>query len=307
MRASLLFNLLAAVGVLAVLIFGTSDSRAAFELVRASGALSLSNSKEGAAILSGHGLRPGARASGSVTIGNPSSAARRARARGRRRRGARAALGPALDLRQRRRAGRLRGPRRRLRPGRPRRAARGRAAGPTRSRAGSRTPTTRSRARGCRCASPGSPKPTPSRRRSLRSALPSRRRPHRPSRRGPSRRPRPRRPVSPAPDPNATVGAEQIVSLPSARACVSRRTIRIKVQAPRGVNVKSVTAKVNGRTRGSAKGARATITLRGLPRGTVRVQVTATLTNGRKVTLEAHLPHLRAIRAGGRILCCGGR
>ena len=98
--------------------------------------------------------------------------------------------------------------------------------------------------------------------------------------------PAPVAPVAPAPDANATVGAEQIVSLPSARACVSRRTIRIKVQAPRGVNVKSVTAKVNGRTRGSAKGARATITLRGLPRGTVRVQVTATLANGRKITFK---------------------
>ena len=128
MRVSLLFNLLAAVGVLAVLIFGTTDSRAAFELVRASGALSLSNSKEGAAILSGTGLRPGQRASGSVTIGNPGSAkadlalevgAEGAPAHGR--------LGPAVDLCERRRAGRLRGPGRRLRPRRPWRAARGHA------------------------------------------------------------------------------------------------------------------------------------------------------------------------------------
>ena len=60
MRLSYLFNFLAAVAVVGVLIFGTADSRAAFKLMGASGAVSLSNSREGAAILSGAGLRPGA-------------------------------------------------------------------------------------------------------------------------------------------------------------------------------------------------------------------------------------------------------
>ena len=73
MRLSYLFNFLAAVAVVGVLIFGTADSRAAFKLMGASGAVSLSNSREGAAILSGAGLRPGAQSSGSVTIGNPGS------------------------------------------------------------------------------------------------------------------------------------------------------------------------------------------------------------------------------------------
>src|SRR5688500_8690019 len=73
MRLSYLFNFLAALALVGVLIFGTADSRAAFKLMGASGAVSLSNSREGAAILSGAGLRPGARSSGSVTIGNPGS------------------------------------------------------------------------------------------------------------------------------------------------------------------------------------------------------------------------------------------
>ena len=73
MRLSYLFNLLAAVAVVGVLIFGSSDSRAAFRLMGASGAVSLSNSREGVAILNGTGLRPGTQSRGSVTIGNQGS------------------------------------------------------------------------------------------------------------------------------------------------------------------------------------------------------------------------------------------
>jgi crotonobetainyl-CoA:carnitine CoA-transferase CaiB-like acyl-CoA transferase len=52
MRASLLFNALAGIAVLAVLLFGSPDAPATFRLVDASGALVLSNSREGAALLS---------------------------------------------------------------------------------------------------------------------------------------------------------------------------------------------------------------------------------------------------------------
>ena len=58
MRASHLLNGLVAALVIAVALFsGPADGRA-FELVRASGAVSLSNSREGAAILGGSDLRP---------------------------------------------------------------------------------------------------------------------------------------------------------------------------------------------------------------------------------------------------------
>jgi hypothetical protein len=87
-------------------------------------------------------------------------------------------------------------------------------------------------------------------------------------------------------DANATVTAEQLFSAPAARQCVSRRTVRVKVKPPRGVKVNTVTAKANGKKRPATAGAKATITLGGLPRGSVRVEVTATLSTGRKVTLK---------------------
>ena len=95
-------------------------------------------------------------------------------------------------------------------------------------------------------------------------------------------------PTTPAPaaDPNATVTAGRILFLPSAKRCVSRRVVRVKVKAPRGVKVKSVVATVNGRKRGSTKKSKATITLRKLPAGKVRVKVSATLRNGRKLTVK---------------------
>src|SRR5687768_2716405 len=74
MRASHLVNAIVAAVVIAVVIFsGPSDGRA-FELVHASGAVTLSNSKEGVAILGGENLRPGQRSAGTVTIANPGTA-----------------------------------------------------------------------------------------------------------------------------------------------------------------------------------------------------------------------------------------
>ena len=45
-------------------------------------------------------------------------------------------------------------------------------------------------------------------------------------------------------------------------------------------------ATVNGKKNSSAKGAKTKVTLRGLPKGTVKVTVTATLTTGRKLTVK---------------------
>ena len=96
-------------------------------------------------------------------------------------------------------------------------------------------------------------------------------------------------PVAPntaAPDPNATVTADQLFALPSAKTCLSRRQITIRIRAPRGVKVKSATVSINGRKRTTTKKSRALVNLRGLPRGTVRVQVRATLSSGRKLTIK---------------------
>ncbi len=56
------------------------------------------------------------------------------------------------------------------------------------------------------------------------------------------------------------------------------------MRAKRGVKVKSVRVYVNNKRTSSSEGAKATINLRGLPRGTVHVKVRATLSNGRKRT-----------------------
>ena len=133
MRLSYLFNFLAAVAVVGVLIFGTADSRAAFKLMGASGAVSLSNSREGAAILIGCRATAG-RAVERIgddrqpgLLRDQARARRHVRGRDRRRR-RRADLGHAADLDQRRLERRLRGPRGGPRPAHARRARRGRPA-----------------------------------------------------------------------------------------------------------------------------------------------------------------------------------
>jgi hypothetical protein len=77
-----------------------------------------------------------------------------------------------------------------------------------------------------------------------------------------------------------------VIALPAATSCVSRRKFVIRVRAPRGVGVKTTTVYLNGRKAGSGRGSRATINLRGLPRGKVKVKVVAALTDGRRLTLS---------------------
>ncbi len=93
-------------------------------------------------------------------------------------------------------------------------------------------------------------------------------------------------PPAATPDPNAAVSAEQLFALPSAKACLSNRALKVRVRAPRGVKVTSVRVYINNKRRGSFKGAKASINLRGLPRGTFGVKLRATLANGRKLTLK---------------------
>jgi hypothetical protein len=63
-----------AVAVLTAVFLGArGENAAAFELMHASGALSLSNSSADAAILDGRNLRPGVPVTGTVTIGNTGS------------------------------------------------------------------------------------------------------------------------------------------------------------------------------------------------------------------------------------------
>ena len=74
--------------------------------------------------------------------------------------------------------------------------------------------------------------------------------------------------------------------LPSAKACVSRRSFRIRLRIPKGVTAASATVRVNGKTVSVVKGKRLTapIDLRGLPKGRFTVKITLKTTDGRSVS-----------------------
>ena len=287
MRASHLVNALVAAVVMAVVIFsGPSDGRA-FELVNASGALTLSNSKEGVAILGGTNLRPGQRSAGSVTIGNPGATTSAIALEV----GAEAETvgtgggrlwqrmwisvadangviykGRVADL------GRL--------------GLGALASGSERSftlTAWMPSGADDNAFQGATLAlrftwlaeADAAPVPTTT---AEPTATP-----------GPPSAPGAGAPAPTPPtvsDPNRTVTAEQLFTLPSAKTCLSKRQLKVRVRAKRGVKVKSVRVYVNNQRKSSSKGAKATINLRGLPRGTVHVKVRATLSNGRKLTLK---------------------
>jgi hypothetical protein len=72
---------------------------------------------------------------------------------------------------------------------------------------------------------------------------------------------------------------------PSPRACVRKRSVRIKMRGLHGKRVRSVTIAVNGRRRYKRKGnvRSVPVTFKSRDAGTVKVKVTARLANGRKV------------------------
>lgn len=76
-----------------------------------------------------------------------------------------------------------------------------------------------------------------------------------------------------------------IATLPSAKRCISRRSFRIRLRQPRGATITRATVKLGTKTVATRKGARVTapIDLRGLPKGRVKVTITATLADGRTV------------------------
>src|SRR6202012_3313600 len=85
---------------------------------------------------------------------------------------------------------------------------------------------------------------------------------------------------------DATLTAAELFTLPDAHTCVSRRRLTVHVHPPRGVHVKATTVTVNGRRFATATGAKAAaVDLRGLPQGTFKVKLTATLSSRRKITL----------------------
>jgi hypothetical protein len=91
---------------------------------------------------------------------------------------------------------------------------------------------------------------------------------------------------TPAAAAPAAVNPEDVLSLPSAKSCISRRKFVIRVRAPRGVSVTSTTVFVNNRKAGTGGGSSAVINLKGLPRGKVKVKVVALLSDGRQLVVK---------------------
>jgi hypothetical protein len=92
--------------------------------------------------------------------------------------------------------------------------------------------------------------------------------------------------ATPTPEPLADVSADDVLSLPSPKSCASRRKFAIRVRAPRGISVTSTTVFLNGRKAGTGRGNGAVISLRGLPRGKVKVKVVAQLSDGRQLVMR---------------------
>ena len=99
-------------------------------------------------------------------------------------------------------------------------------------------------------------------------------------------------PPAPPAGPGADVTGEalgsQLFTLPAASSkCVSRRKFAIRIKRPRGMAYKSISITVNGRTKVRLKGLRAkkvkaVVNLKGLPAGKVTVTIAAVTTTGRK-------------------------
>ncbi len=102
---------------------------------------------------------------------------------------------------------------------------------------------------------------------------------------GPTPNPSPS-PVTPSSTEPKVIRPASVILLPSTKACVSRRSFKIRLRAPKGVTIASATVLVNGKKADVVKGRRLTapVNLTGLPKGRFTVKVTITTATGRKVS-----------------------
>lgn len=91
--------------------------------------------------------------------------------------------------------------------------------------------------------------------------------------------------ATPKPQTAAPPKFVDVVRLPSARKCVSRRKFRIRLREPGGIDIRRATVKVNGKLVATRKGKRVTapVDLRGLPKGRFKVAIRVTTTTGRVI------------------------
>jgi hypothetical protein len=93
-------------------------------------------------------------------------------------------------------------------------------------------------------------------------------------------------PAAPASTRPPVFGANGVVSAPSNRRCISRRSFRIRIRQRRGIRVISAVVRVNGRQVRVLRGRRLTapVNLRGLPRGRYTVTIRLFTADGRLIT-----------------------
>ena len=304
MRATitLLLSLAMALTALGLAFAAPGDpKRVGLELQQASGAVHIANSRDGQAVFSAAGMRPGEGVSGTVRIGNDGDAPGAFSVRpGTVQDIAGTAWRPAVDAR---RAGAVRRHRRPA-PGHDLRGAARRPPGrrARHARARQRTGTTCSPRRCRTAACPGSalagdnlfqgsslslgfewratstpvvPTPTP-------TPMPVVPTPTVP----PTTPTTPTAPTTPTtPTVAVPTGAAlaDALGLPPARACVSRRKFTIRLKAPLGASVVSATITINGKVKARVKGGktRAPVDLRGLPMGKVKVNIATKTSDGR--------------------------
>ncbi len=98
--------------------------------------------------------------------------------------------------------------------------------------------------------------------------------------------PTPPTPAPPTPTPRAPaplVKSASVLKLPSSKSCVSRRTVKLTVAVPKGLKLTGLKAKIgSGKTKTVKSGA--LLSLKGRPKGKVKVTVTATLSTGQRLT-----------------------
>lgn len=92
-------------------------------------------------------------------------------------------------------------------------------------------------------------------------------------------------PTALTPTPRPALKVSTVAQLPSARACVSRRSFAIRLRVPRDAGVREAVVRVNGRRLAVRSGARlrSTVDLRALPKGRFSVEVTLRLADGTSV------------------------
>lgn len=113
-------------------------------------------------------------------------------------------------------------------------------------------------------------------------------------------------PQTPLAETAAGAGAAGLIAGPAPKACVSRRSFRIRIRSYRKDPVRTATVRVNGKTvkvvRAKINGVTRTVStvdLRGLPAGRATVQITARLRSGKIQNGVRRYQTCKPKRAGG--------